>query len=320
MMTILLTGGTGKTSTRIATLLSAASIPHILASRSGNAPLPGSKACKFDWQDKSTWTNPWNLSPDINITAVYLVAAGFMEPLDTLRPFVEMARSKGVERFVLLSATAIVQGGWGMGKVHEYLAELGERDVVEWGVLRPTWFMGSYYLTPFVVPLMGCGSLGFGKRWVADGYSTIENLSEAQHLPTIRDEGKLYSATGDGKLPWVSAEDIAAVAFRALTDEKSHDCDHLVVGPELLSYGQIAEILTSVLGKPVTHVNLTEEQIFERFVSRGMSESYARILSSMDTKIAQGSEQVQSDVVEKVTGRKPKTVRKFVEEKKGVWQ
>ncbi|KAL9591450.1 MAG: hypothetical protein Q9179_007712, partial [Wetmoreana sp. 5 TL-2023] len=145
------------------------------------------------------------------------------------------------------------------------------------------------------------------------------NLSEAQHLPTIRDEGRLCSATGEGKLPWVSAEDIAAVAFRALTDEKSHDCDHLIVGPDLLSYGQLAEILTSVLGKPVTHVNCTEEEICKRFMSRGMSESYAKILSAMDTKIAQGARQVQSDAVKQVTGRKPKTFRVFAEEKKGVW-
>lgn len=67
----------------------------------------------------------------------------------------------------------------------------------------------------------------------------VENLSEAQHRSTIREEGKLYSATGNGKIPWVSAEDIAAVAYRALVDEKSHDCEHVVLGSELLSYGQV---------------------------------------------------------------------------------
>lgn len=61
-----------------------------------------------------------------------------------------------------------------------------------------------------------------------------------QHLPTIRDESKVYSATGKGKLPWVSAEDIAAVTYRALVDEKSHNCDHVVVGKELLGYGDVS--------------------------------------------------------------------------------
>ena len=66
-----------------------------------------------------------------------------------------------------------------------------------------------------------------------------ENLSEEGHLPTIRNEGKVYSATKTGKIPWVSAEDIAAVAFRGLVDQTSHDCDHIVVGPDLLSYDQV---------------------------------------------------------------------------------
>lgn len=168
----------------------------------------------------------------------------------------------------------------------------------------------------------------------------IENLSEAQHRSTIRDEGKLYSATGDGKLPWVSAEDIAAVAYRALVDEKSHDCDHVILGPELLSYGQVscpfhlpgprsrltykpssqlAEILTEVLGKPIAHVNWTEDQVRERFVRIGLNEGYAKLLAGLDTRIKEGAEEKHNDVVEKVTGRKPKTFREFAEEKKLVW-
>lgn len=49
----------------------------------------------------------------------------------------------------------------------------------------------------------------------------------------------LYSATGNGKAPFVSADDIAAVAYHALTDEKSHNTDYLVLGPELLSYDEV---------------------------------------------------------------------------------
>ncbi|KAL8954570.1 MAG: hypothetical protein Q9183_007044, partial [Haloplaca sp. 2 TL-2023] len=162
-MAILLTGGTGKTSTRIAKLLSASSIPYVLASRSGNAPIPDSKACKFDWNDESTWSNPWSVYEDI--TTVWLVAAGLPDPMAVLKPFIDMARDLDID----------------------------EEE---------------------------------------------ENLSEEGHLPTIRDEGKVYSASKTGQIPWVSAEDIAAVAFRGLVHEKSHDCDHVVVGPDLLSYDQ----------------------------------------------------------------------------------
>lgn len=88
----------------------------------------------------------------------------------------------------------------------------------------------------------------------------------------------------------------------------------------VLIFQKLAATLSEVLGRPITHVNWSEEQIYKRFVSRGMDERYAKILSSMDTRIAQGAEEIQNDVVEKVTGRKPMTFRRFAEVKKGVWQ
>jgi len=56
---------------------------------------------------------------------------------------------------------------------------------------------------------------------------------------SIKQEGKIYSATGAGKVPWVSTEDIAAVAFKALTSEQAPNRDYLILGPELLSYGEV---------------------------------------------------------------------------------
>ncbi|KAI4104493.1 MAG: hypothetical protein L6R37_003236 [Teloschistes peruensis] len=294
-MTILLTGGTGKTSLRISSLLSSSKTPHILASRS---PIPPSTQDSsyathfhFDWYDRSTWETPFSVSGQ-KVTAVYLLAAGLMDPLSVVGPFIEMARGKyGVRRFVLMSASLLEKGGWGLGKVHALLAEMGGEG--RWS------------------------GVCFGRRvsWMV----RVENLSEAQHRSTIREEGKLYSATGNGKIPWVSAEDIAAVAYRALVDEKSHDCEHVVLGSELLSYGQLAEILTEVLGKPVAHVNWTEDQVRERYVSIGLNEGYAKILAGLDTSIKEGIEEKHNDIVEKVTGRKPKTFKVFVEEKKLVW-
>jgi festuclavine dehydrogenase len=53
-------------------------------------------------------------------------------------------------------------------------------------------------------------------------------------------KGEVYSATGKGRIPWVSARDIGAVAYRALTDKVSHDTDYVILGPELLTYGDVS--------------------------------------------------------------------------------
>lgn len=46
--------------------------------------------------------------------------------------------------------------------------------------------------------------------------------------------------TAEGRIPFVSADDIADVAFTALVDEESHNTDHLILGPELLSYDEVS--------------------------------------------------------------------------------
>ena len=53
---------------------------------------------------------------------------------------------------------------------------------------------------------------------------------------------KIFTACEDGEIPFISADDIADVAFKALTDEESHNCDYKVLGPELLTYDQVRKI------------------------------------------------------------------------------
>lgn len=52
---------------------------------------------------------------------------------------------------------------------------------------------------------------------------------------------KIFTACEDGLIPFISADDIAGVAFKALVDEESHNCDYKVLGPELLTYDQVRE-------------------------------------------------------------------------------
>jgi festuclavine dehydrogenase len=49
----------------------------------------------------------------------------------------------------------------------------------------------------------------------------------------------MYSATEEGKVSWISTDDVGAVAFKALTDERLKSIDPILVGPELLSYDDV---------------------------------------------------------------------------------
>jgi len=281
--TILLTGGTGKISSRITPLLSTNGNNILLASRSGTSPnLPNCKGVKFDWLNASTYNN---LFENGSISGVFLVAPLIMDCLPPMRSFIDLAIKNGVKRLVLLSASVLEEGdGLIMARVSDYLKGL----VVDYAILQPTWFM--------------------------------ENFSEVGHLPTIRDQDRIITATGEGKLPFVSADDIAAVAFRALTDEVQHNTEHLILGPALWSYDEVAELFTKKLGRKITHVKISEEE-YAKDMANFMPEDYAKMLAELETVIKNGGEERLNDVVLNVTGREPKRLEDFVDEcaKKGIW-
>ncbi len=136
---------------------------------------------------------------------------------------------------------------------------------------------------------------------------------------SIKHESKIYSATGDGKIPWVSVDDIAAVAFQAVTGEQPPNTDYLILGPELLSYDQVADILTDVIGKKIVHVNVPAAELEARYKSIGIPEDYANLLAVLDTGVKHGAENRTNDIVLSVTGKQPGTFRAFAEGNKAVW-
>ena len=115
----------------------------------------------------------------------------------------------------------------------------------------------------------------------------MQNFSEAQHLTPIRDEGKVYSATNDGQIPFVSTEDIACVAKHLLTDKKSHNTDYVVLGPELLSYDDVSRHIFSCSKTSGSGENIYEKALSNYIPSKlaprsiyESSRSYSLIMES----------------------------------------
>lgn len=273
---ILVTGGTGKTGSRLVKQLRAGGHSPRIATRNPD----GADQVRFDWSDLGSY----EVALD-NIKAIYLVApANDQEPLTAMQPFIDRAIASGVERFVLLSASSLEEGGPMMGAVHRYLHD----HAPSWFVLRPAWFM--------------------------------QNFSEQQHLPTIRDEQAIYSATGDGRVPFIDTDDIAAVAAAAFTNPDITNGDAMLTGPQSLSYDEVAEILSDVLGITITHHHLSEQELTERIQSGGLNKSYAKLLAAMDTAIAAGGEDRLTDAVVELTGKPPHDFTSFVTDNIEVWK
>lgn len=59
---------------------------------------------------------------------------------------------------------------------------------------------------------------------------------------SIRLHNEIGSVAKDGRLAFVSVDDIAKAASDALLDEKSWNSDRYILGPELLSYGEVCVV------------------------------------------------------------------------------
>ena len=272
--TTLVIGASGTTGSRVVARLVAAGHGAKAASRRAT-PVPGAAPVRFDWHDPSTHAAALD-----GADRVYLIPPlADSDPAAVMVPFLRQARAAGVHRAVLLSSSAIPEGGPAVGSVHRALPDLVE----QWAVLRPSWFM--------------------------------QNFTGAHaHALSIREQGSILTATGSGRVGFIDAEDIAAVAVHALTGEHAPDTNLVLTGPEALSYDDIAAIMTEVTGRLVVHRSLSDEQMRDRLAAQ-IPEEFASMLAGLDRAIAEGSEDRVTNAVQRLTGRPARTFRAFLEEK-----
>jgi len=111
--------------------------------------------------------------------------------------------------------------------------------------------------------------------------SFMDNL--ARQSESIKNQGIFFSPiAGDRKLPACATRDIASAAVRLLLDHSWTGQGHLaVLGPEDLSFDDMAQIMTEVLGKPVRYQQIPFEAYKARFVGFGMSDAMAQGMTDM---------------------------------------
>ncbi|AYN42749.1 ergot alkaloid biosynthesis protein [Streptomyces dangxiongensis] len=269
--TTLVIGATGTTGSRVTALLTAAG-HHVKAASRHATPVPGAEPVHFDWRRPDTHAAALD-----GVDRVYLVPPpGDPDPAAIMLPFLRRARTAGVRRAVLLSSSAVPEGGPAVGAVHRALPALFD----QWAVLRPSWFLQNFTGTH-------------------------------PHAVSMREEGVVRTATGSGRVGFIDAGDIAAVAVHALTDARAPDTDLVLTGPEALGYDSIAAIITETTGRPVVHQRLSYEEMCDRLTGL-MPPEFATMLAGMDRAIAEGAEDRVTDTVQRITGRPPRTFRAFL--------
>jgi uncharacterized protein YbjT (DUF2867 family) len=237
-------------------------------------------ALPFDWEEPGTWDAALE-----DVASVYLVAPGTVkDPYARMLDFIAAALRKGVRRFVFLSMSGLPAGGPAHGQVHQWLKDHSS----DWAVLCPTAFM--------------------------------QNFSAGPSLVTIREEDRIYSNTGKGRVPFIDVDDIAAAALAVLTAPTPLNTELVLTGDEPLSYDQVAASISHACGRRISHVPVSMDEMAERLVQRGLAEATARFLAFGYQTIAAGAQDRTTDLIRTLTGRPPKTFQAFAEAHADVWR
>ena len=188
----------------------------------------------------------WLAPPDPRASSVEAAFVGFT------RPAAEALRRQGVGRVVAVSA---------LGRGTPWAERAG-------------YVTGSLAMDDLIA------STGVAYRALTNP-SFMDNT--VRQVSSIRDQGAFFSPiAGDRKLPTVATRDIAAAAARLLLDPSWSGVGEVPsLGPEDLSFNDLAQIISEVLGKEVRFQQTTFEAYKERFVSFGMSDAMAQGMTDM---------------------------------------
>jgi len=187
-----------------------------------------------------------------------------------------------------------------------------------------------------VTRVVGISALGRGTPWAANAgfvtaslqmddlvastgvnYRAVTNPSFMDNLlrqtEAIKNQGAFFlPISGDLKQPSACTRDIAARAAKLLLDTSWNGVGSApVLGPEDLSYNDMARIMSEVLGKPVRFQQIPDDAFKARILQSGMSEAMAQGALDMWRAYNQGLDTSEPRTPQSST---PTTFRQWCEE------
>ena len=198
------------------------------------------------------------------------------------RPLLEEAQRAGVKQVVFLSLLgAETNTVVPHHKIEKVLLELGMNHVF----LRASFFM--------------------------------QNLSTT-HLEDIRDRDDVFVPAGNGKTSFIDARDIGAVASKALL-ENHQNAAYDLTGDQALTYGEVAQILSGELGRPIRYSqpNLLKFALEER--ARGIAWPFIGVMVGIYSVAALGRAGRVTPTTRELLGRPATTLEQFVHDYRALW-
>lgn len=133
----------------------------------------------------------------------------------------------------------------------------------------------------------------------------------------IKEVGAFYLPAGDGKVSFVDVRDIVAVATEVLTNNNGgrHDGKaYNITGPNALSFGDAARILSEQVGKKISYINISEDDARRVMKDIGWDEWRINFLIELYNLIRLDYLSNVTSPVEGLTGKKAISFNQFAKD------
>jgi len=132
-------------------------------------------------------------------------------------------------------------------------------------------------------------------------------------IGSIKSQGMFFSPiSGDRKAPTCATRDIATIAAKLLLDHSwSGQGSVPLLGPEDLSFNDMAQVMSDVLGKPVRFQQIPGEAFKARLTGFGLSDGMAQAMLDMMMAKNDGLDNVEPRTPKSTT---PTSFRQWCEE------
>lgn len=217
------------------------------------------------------------------VDRVFVMGPPEPAPHKVMIPFIEAA-ARGGRKIVLMSVMGAELDDQASLRQAELAVEAFGAPFV---ALRPNWFMDNFH-TFWIDPILQAGVIP---------------------LPAA-----------DGRTSFVDARDIAAAAAAALRTDRFDGKAFTLTGPEALTYGEAAVVVSKAAGKEIRYVPVSDDEFVHTSVSAGVPEDLARYLAALFEFVREGGAAEISSAVKQLTGHEPRTLAQYAATYAQAWR
>jgi uncharacterized protein YbjT (DUF2867 family) len=131
---------------------------------------------------------------------------------------------------------------------------------------------------------------------------------------SIVKEGRIYFGTGDGRLSMIDLRDVVDCVEESVMSESADNKTFTLTGPESISFREIAERLTGIMGRAIEYIPVFPEWVEQSVRATGRGSWYGRVMSDLCRAYSEDWGDVITGDVALITGHRPRSFDVFARE------